>query len=105
MTEDEISYERAVELFDEKLKALEEGNLTLEQALAAVDQASGYLRAANQRLQEARKLIEVRPLEGGESTPRPGPPEPARTSAAPPARPRTAEDSLPFDPPEEGVPF
>jgi exodeoxyribonuclease VII small subunit len=64
MSDSDISYERAVELFDEKLKALEEGNLSLEDALAAVEQASGYLRAANQRLEEARKKIEVRPLEG-----------------------------------------
>lgn len=63
MTDTELSYERAVELFDEKLKALEEGNLSLEAALQAVDEAGRYLRTAQQRLEEARKRIEVRPLD------------------------------------------
>jgi exodeoxyribonuclease VII small subunit len=92
MSENEISYERAVELFDEKLKALEEGNLTLEQALGAVDQASGYLRAANRRLEEARKRIEVRPLDGGGDAP----PQPQA---------RAPEGALPLEQAEDGVPF
>jgi exodeoxyribonuclease VII small subunit len=63
MIDTNLSFERSVELFDQKLKALEEGNLTLEAALQAVDEASLYLRAAQERLEEARKRIEVRPLE------------------------------------------
>lgn len=58
---EEISYEKAVQLFDEKLKQLEEGDLTLDQALTAVDEASRYLRIADERLEAARKRIEVRP--------------------------------------------
>jgi exodeoxyribonuclease VII small subunit len=84
---EELSYERAVELFDAKLAALEDGSLTLEQALQAVEEASTYLRAANQRLEEARRRIEVRPPEAPEMD-EPAP-RPANGSAP-------VEDDLPF---------
>ncbi|HZU18725.1 MAG TPA: exodeoxyribonuclease VII small subunit [Candidatus Dormibacteraeota bacterium] len=66
----ELSYERALELLDEKLKALEDDELSLEEALAAADQARTYLRICERRLEEARRRIEVRPeatepVEGG----------------------------------------
>jgi exodeoxyribonuclease VII small subunit len=57
----ELSYERALELLDQKLKALEDGNLSLEDALSAVDEARRYLLICQARLDEARKRIEVRP--------------------------------------------
>jgi exodeoxyribonuclease VII small subunit len=60
MTE-ELSYERALELLDQKLKALEDGDLSLDEALQAVDEARVYLRTCQQRLDEARARIEVRP--------------------------------------------
>lgn len=64
---DELSYERALELLDEKLKLLEDGDLSLDAALAAVDEARAYLKICEQRLEEARKRIEVRPeVAGGE---------------------------------------
>ncbi len=64
---DELSYERALELLDEKLKLLEDGDLSLDAALAAVDEARAYLKICEQRLDEARKRIEVRPeVAGGE---------------------------------------
>lgn len=85
---DELSYERAVELFDAKLAALEDGSLTLEEALRAVEEAGTYLRAANQRLEEARKRIEVRPAEA---------PEPESAAAPAPANGALqVEDDLPF---------
>ncbi|HEY7198740.1 MAG TPA: exodeoxyribonuclease VII small subunit [Candidatus Dormibacteraeota bacterium] len=58
---EELTYERALELLDRKLKALEDGDLSLDEALAAVDEARGYLRVCEQRLEEARRRIEVRP--------------------------------------------
>jgi exodeoxyribonuclease VII small subunit len=82
---EELSYERAVELFDAKLAALEDGSLTLEQALQAVEEASTYLRAANRRLEEARKRIEVRGAEPSEDAPAPAP-----------ANGPLVEDDLPF---------
>lgn len=65
----ELSYERALELLDQNLKALEDGNLSLEAALAAVDEARRYLLICQARLDEARKRIEVRPEAGEEAGP------------------------------------
>jgi len=61
----ELSYERALELLDQKLKALEDGDLSLDDALSVVDEARTYLKICEQRLEEARKRIEVRPEAGG----------------------------------------
>ena len=58
---EELSYERALELLDQKLKALEDGDLSLDDALRVVDEARTYLRVCEQRLEEARRRIEVRP--------------------------------------------
>jgi exodeoxyribonuclease VII small subunit len=57
----ELTYEQALELLDRKLKALEDGDLSLDDALSVVDEARTYLRICEQRLGEARKRIEVRP--------------------------------------------
>lgn len=62
---EELSYERALELLDQKLKALEDGDLSLDDALSVVDEARTYLKICEQRLEEARKRIEVRPEAGG----------------------------------------
>jgi exodeoxyribonuclease VII small subunit len=58
---DELSYEQALELLDRRLKSLEDGDLSLDQALTLVDEARTYLRVCEQRLEEARRRIEVRP--------------------------------------------
>ncbi len=70
---DELSYERALELLDEKLKGLEGGDLSLDEALATVDEARRYLRVCQDKLEEARRKIEVRP-----EVPAAGGPEEAR---------------------------
>jgi exodeoxyribonuclease VII small subunit len=57
---EELTYEQALEKLDQKLKVLEDGNLSLEDALKAVDEARIYLRVCNDRLETARKKIEVR---------------------------------------------
>ncbi len=85
---EELSFEQAVELFDQKLKQLEDGELTLDQALTAVDEASGYLRLAQARLEQARQRIEVRPEAQAGSPAVPGP-----TGAEAPA---PDPDELPF---------
>jgi exodeoxyribonuclease VII small subunit len=64
MSED-LTYEQALERLDEQLKLLEDGNLSLEGALKAVDDARVYLTICTERLDAARKKIEVR----GESEP------------------------------------
>ena len=59
MTE-ELTYEQALEKLDEKLKLLEDGELGLEDALKAVDEARVYLKVCTERLEVARKKIEIR---------------------------------------------
>jgi exodeoxyribonuclease VII small subunit len=66
----ELTYEQALELLDRKLKILEDGDLSLDAALSAVDEARTYLRICEQRLEEARKRIEVRPEGVGAEEPR-----------------------------------
>jgi exodeoxyribonuclease VII small subunit len=60
-----LTYEQALEKLDQQLKLLEDGDLSLEAALKAVDDARVYLKICTERLEEARKKIEVR----GESEP------------------------------------
>lgn len=57
---DELTYEQALEKLDGKLKLLEDGDLSLEDALKAVDEARVYLKVCTERLEVARKKIEVR---------------------------------------------
>jgi exodeoxyribonuclease VII small subunit len=66
----DLSYERALELLDQKLKALEDGDLSLDEALTVVDEARTYLKICEERLEEARKRIEVRPEGAGTENPR-----------------------------------
>jgi exodeoxyribonuclease VII small subunit len=56
----ELTYEQALDKLDEQLKLLEDGNLSLEDALKAVDEARVYLKICTERLEAARKKIEVR---------------------------------------------
>jgi exodeoxyribonuclease VII small subunit len=57
---DGLTYEQALEKLDEKLKLLEDGDLSLEDALKAVDEARVYLKVCTERLEVARKKIEIR---------------------------------------------
>ena len=56
----DLTYEQALEKLDVQLKLLEDGNLSLEDALKAVDEARVYLKVCTERLEAARKKIEVR---------------------------------------------
>ncbi|HEY4912535.1 MAG TPA: exodeoxyribonuclease VII small subunit [Candidatus Dormibacteraeota bacterium] len=55
-----LTYEQALEKLDEKLKLLEDGELGLEDALKAVDEARVYLKVCTDRLEVARRKIEIR---------------------------------------------
>lgn len=55
------TYEQSLEKLDATLRSLEEGDLTLEDALKAVEQARAHLRACQAKLEEAKRRIEVRP--------------------------------------------
>jgi len=57
---DELTYEQALELLDRTLKELEDGDLPLDRALRAVDEARTYLKICQARLDSARQKIEVR---------------------------------------------
>jgi len=57
---EDLTYEEALEKLDNQLKLLEDGNLSLEDALKAVDEARLYLKICTERLEAARKKIEVR---------------------------------------------
>jgi exodeoxyribonuclease VII small subunit len=57
---EELTYEQALEKLDEKLKLLEDGEIGLEDALKAVDEARVYLKVCTDRLEVARKKIEIR---------------------------------------------
>jgi exodeoxyribonuclease VII small subunit len=56
----DITYEQALEKLDETLKLLEDGDLSLDAALNAVEQARVYLKICTERLEAARKKVEVR---------------------------------------------
>ena len=56
----DLTYEAALEKLDNQLRLLEDGNLSLEDALKAVDEARVYLKICTDRLEAARKRIEVR---------------------------------------------
>jgi exodeoxyribonuclease VII small subunit len=58
---EQLTYEQALEKLDAKLKVLEDGDLSLEDALKAVDEARVYLKVCTERLEAARKKIEIRP--------------------------------------------
>jgi exodeoxyribonuclease VII small subunit len=57
---EQLTYEQALEKLDQTLKLLEDGELGLEDALKAVDEARIYLKVCTDRLEVARKKIEVR---------------------------------------------
>jgi exodeoxyribonuclease VII small subunit len=57
---EELTYEQAVGELDRRLRALEEGKLSLEDSLKAYDEARAYLKQAEAKLEAARKRIEVR---------------------------------------------
>ena len=57
---EELTYEQSLEKLDEKLKLLEDGELGLEDALKAVDEARVYLKVCTDRLEVARRKIEIR---------------------------------------------
>jgi len=60
MSQQELTYEQALEKLDQQLKLLEDGDLSLEDALKAVDQARVYLKICTERLEAAKRKIEIR---------------------------------------------
>jgi len=59
----DLTYVQALEKLDQQLKLLEDGDLSLEDALKAVDDARVYLKVCTERLEAAKKKIDIRPEE------------------------------------------
>jgi exodeoxyribonuclease VII small subunit len=59
---DELTYEQALERLDATLRSLEEGRLSLEDAIAAVARGRSYLDLCLRKLEEARQKIESLPV-------------------------------------------
>jgi exodeoxyribonuclease VII small subunit len=57
-----ITYEQALTQLDMTLRSLEEGKLTLEEAIAAVARGRAYLELCEKKLEEARQRIESLPV-------------------------------------------
>ena len=57
----DVTYEQSLDSLDATLRSLEEGDLSLEDALKAVELARVHLRACQAKLEEAKRRIDVRP--------------------------------------------
>ena len=57
-----LTYEQALAQLDATLRALEEGRLSLEDAIAAVARGREYLEFCERKLEEARQRIESLPV-------------------------------------------
>ena len=55
-----LTYEQALEQLDLRLRALEDGNVSLEDALRAVEEARALLKVCEERLEAARRRVDVR---------------------------------------------
>ena len=91
---EDLSYEESLRRLDETLRALEDGTLTLEEAIEAVARGKDYLRHCQQKLDQARRRIETLPVH--DDTPEEEPPHPASVSELRAAGPRPAQDEIPF---------
>ena len=57
-----LTYEQTLAELDRTLRALEEGKLSLEEAIAAVARGREYLDLCERKLEEARQRIESLPV-------------------------------------------
>jgi exodeoxyribonuclease VII small subunit len=71
-----LSYEQALAQLDASLRSLEDGRLSLEEAIAAVARGREYLEFCERKLEEARQKIESLPVHE-EQGPEEEPPHPA----------------------------
>lgn len=74
--DDSLSYEQALAQLDATLRSLEDGRLSLEDAIAAVARGREYLEFCERKLEEARQKIESLPVHD-EPGPEEEPPHPA----------------------------
>ena len=91
-----MTYEEAVAALDQTLHQLEEGKLTLEEAIAAVARGREYLALCQRKLDEAKQRIETLPVH--DDTPEEEPPHPATIA-------ELRSDFAPVRPSEPEIPF
>jgi exodeoxyribonuclease VII small subunit len=93
-----LTYEQALAQLDATLRALEEGKLSLEDAIAAVARGREYLELCERKLEEARQRIESLPVRE-EPLPEDDAPHPATVAELRAERARAA------DLPQGEIPF
>lgn len=93
-----LTYEQALTQLDATLRQLEEGKLSLEDAIAAVARGREYLELCERKLEEARQRIESLPVRE-EPLPEDDAPHPATVAELRAERGRTA------DLPQGEIPF
>jgi exodeoxyribonuclease VII small subunit len=94
----QLTYEQALAQLDRTLRSLEEGKLSLEDAIAAVARGREYLQLCERKLDEARQRIESLPVQE-EPGPADEPPHPATVAQL-----RAGRDAMPGTPQGE-IPF
>ena len=98
MTMDEsITYEQALAQLDATLRSLEEGKLSLEEAIGAVARGREYLELCERKLEEARQRIESLPVTeplSAEQAPHPATVAELRAKGGQP--PSTPQGEIPF---------
>jgi len=93
-----LTYEQALAQLDATLRALEEGKLSLEDAIAAVARGREYLELCERKLEEARQKIESLPVRE-EPLPEDDAPHPATVAEL------RAERGPAADQPQGEIPF
>src|ERR671937_2000063 len=93
-----LTYEQALAQLDGTLRSLEDGKLSLEDAIAAVAQGRAYLELCERKLEEARQRIESLPVRE-EPAAEEEPPHPATVAEL-----RNQRGSAPA-PPQGEIPF
>jgi exodeoxyribonuclease VII small subunit len=92
-----LTYEQALAQLDDTLRALEEGKLSLEEAIAAVARGREYLQLCERKLEEARQRIESLPVkEEPVSAEPPHPATVAELRVEPGPAPGTPQGEIPF---------
>ena len=57
--ENNLKFEEALQLLEEKVKLLESGNITLDASLAAFEEAVALVRVCNDRLSDAERRVRI----------------------------------------------
>ena len=92
-----LTYEEALAQLDATLRSLEEGKLSLEEAITAVARGREYLELCERKLEEARQRIESLPVHE-EASPEEEAPHPATVAEL-----RAQRGGAP--PPQGEIPF